>query len=247
MIADCPRKRIGGVLAQSYRLIAKCDRSVAQYKDIAKPGGLAQLNPGRLQTMTQGERTRQRIIKEAAALLNQYGFSGFSMSELMRATGLEKGGIYRHFSSKEQLAAEAFEYAWQVAIDTRMRDLDSISSSVEWLKQFVDNFVNRRSSVPGGCPLLNMAIDADDGIPALRHLALEALRRWQSDLIAVVTQGIARKEIEGGVDGKEVADMIISSLEGALMISRLEGNKHALFGIQSCLNSYFDSRLKRRR
>jgi TetR/AcrR family transcriptional repressor of nem operon len=198
-------------------------------------------------TQTQGEKTRQRIIKDAAALLNQYGFSGFSMSELMKATGLEKGGIYRHFDSKEQLAAEAFEYAWQAAIDTRLRDLDSVSSSVEWLKKFVDNFVNRRPSVPGGCPLLNMAIDADDGNPALRQLALGALRRWQGDLRDVVTRGIARKEIEGGVDAKEVADMMISSLEGALMISRLEGNKHALFGIQSCLNSYIDTHLQRRR
>jgi TetR/AcrR family transcriptional repressor of nem operon len=197
--------------------------------------------------MTQGERTQQRIIKQAAALLNQCGFSGFSMSELMKATGLEKGGIYRHFESKEQLAAEAFEYAWQAAIDARMRNLDSISSSLDWLKQFVDNFVNRRSPVPGGCPLLNMAIDADDGNPALRQLALKALRRWQGDLTEVVARGIARNEIESGVDAKEVADMIISSLEGALMISRLEGNKHALFGIQSCLNSYFDSRLLRRR
>ena len=146
-------------------------------------------------TQTQGEKTRQRIIKDAAALLNQYGFSGFSMSELMKATGLEKGGIYRHFDSKEQLAAEAFEYAWQAAIDTRLRDLDSVSSSVEWLKKFVDNFVNRRPSVPGGCPLLNMAIDADDGNLALRQLALGAPRcRWQGDLRDVVTRGIAREK-----------------------------------------------------
>ena len=167
------------------------------------------------------------------------------MSELMKATGLEKGGIYRHFDSKEQLAAEAFEYAWQAAIDTRRRDLDSISNSVEWLKQFVDNFINRRPLVPGGCPLLNMAIDADNGNRALRQLALEALRRWQRDFTEVITRGIARKEIESAVNGSEVADMIISSLEGALMISRLERNKRALFGIQSCLNSYLDSRLQR--
>ena len=169
------------------------------------------------------------------------------MSELMKATGLEKGGIYRNFDSKEQLAAEAFEYAWQAAIDTRRRDLDSISNSVEWLKQFVDNFINRRPLVPGGCPLLNMAINADNGNRALRQLALEALRRWQRDFTEVITRGIARKEIESAVKGSEVADMIISSLEGALMISRLEGNKQALLGIQSCLNSYFDSHLQRRR
>jgi len=30
----------------------------------------------------------------------------------MEATGLEKGGIYRHFASKQQLASEAFDYAW---------------------------------------------------------------------------------------------------------------------------------------
>jgi AcrR family transcriptional regulator len=63
-------------------------------------------------TMTKGEETRQTIVEKAAALLNQRGFSGFSMSALMEATGLEKGGIYRHFDSKEQLASEAFEYAW---------------------------------------------------------------------------------------------------------------------------------------
>lgn len=123
------------------------------------------------------------------------------MSELMKATGLEKGGIYRNFDSKEQLAAEAFEYAWQAAIDTRRRDLDSISNSVEWLKQFVDNFINRRPLVPGGCPLLNMAIDADNGNRALRQLALEALRRWQRDFTEVITRGIARKEIESAVTG----------------------------------------------
>jgi hypothetical protein len=90
-----------------------------------------------------------------------------------------------------------------------------------------------------------MAIDADNGNRALRQLALEALRRWQRDFTEVITRGIARKEIESAVNGSEVADMIISSLEGALMISRLEGNKRALFGIQSCLNSYLDSRLQR--
>src|ERR1700683_3008907 len=117
--------------------------------------------------MTKGEETRQRIVEKAAALLNQRGFSGFSMSALMEATGLEKGGIYRHFDSKEQLAAEAFEYAWQTALGTRMRDLESISNSIEWLRQFITNFVQRRSTVPGGCPLFNTAVDADGGNPGV--------------------------------------------------------------------------------
>lgn len=195
--------------------------------------------------MTKGEKTRQKIVEKAAGLFNQYGFSGFSMSELMKATGLEKGGIYRHFDSKEQLAAEAFEHAWREAIHTRMHDLEIDSNSVEWLKQFVTNFVHRRSSVPGGCPLLNTAIDADDGSPVLRELALKALRGWRANLIHVISRGIERKEIQRGVKPEKIANLVISSLEGALMISRLEGNRNALLSTQSFLNSYLDGQVRR--
>jgi TetR/AcrR family transcriptional regulator, transcriptional repressor for nem operon len=197
--------------------------------------------------MTKGEETRQRIVEKAAALLNQRGFSGFSMSALMEATGLEKGGIYRHFDSKEQLAAEAFEYAWQAALGTRMRDLESISNSIEWLRQFITNFVQRRSTVPGGCPLFNTAVDADDGNPVLRQLALRALRGWRDDLVRVVKGGIECREIKRETNPKELADIIISSLEGALMMSRLEGDKEAMLITQSFLNSYLDTQIRLRR
>jgi len=63
------------------------------------------------------------------------------MAGLMHATGLEKGGIYRHFASEEEVAAAAFDFAWQAATDVRMHDLDSIANSVEKLKRFIANFI----------------------------------------------------------------------------------------------------------
>jgi TetR/AcrR family transcriptional repressor of nem operon len=62
--------------------------------------------------VSKGEKTRQRIVRKAAAVFNQRVYSGTSLSELMEETGLEKGGIYRHFESKEDLAATSFNYAW---------------------------------------------------------------------------------------------------------------------------------------
>ena len=50
--------------------------------------------------MNKGEMTRQRIIEESAPIFNQRGYAGCSMQDVMEATGLEKGGIYRHFESK---------------------------------------------------------------------------------------------------------------------------------------------------
>src|SRR5579872_3297501 len=113
--------------------------------------------------MSKGEETRQRIVAQAAAMFNQHGFDGSSLSELMKATGLEKGGIYRHFSSKEELAAEAFDYAWLAARECREPEVDERTDGVKWLRTLIDNFVSRRPSVSGGCPLLNTAIEADDG------------------------------------------------------------------------------------
>jgi TetR/AcrR family transcriptional regulator, transcriptional repressor for nem operon len=194
--------------------------------------------------MTKGDETRERIIAKAAELFNQRGLEGTSMADLMEATGLEKGGIYRHFPSKEAVAAEAFDYAWEEAFQERVRDLGSISGSVDRLKHLIANFVERRSSIPGGCPLLNTAVDSDDGNPVLRERARQALGNWQKLLISIINEGIQRREIRSGVDPHGLATLIISSLEGALMISRLERNRDALVAARSHLDSYLEKEIR---
>jgi TetR/AcrR family transcriptional regulator, transcriptional repressor for nem operon len=77
--------------------------------------------------MRKGEQTRREIVRKAAPIFNQKGYDGAALSALMRATGLERGGIYRHFESKQQLAGEAFDYAWKIALDTRFAGTEEIS------------------------------------------------------------------------------------------------------------------------
>jgi TetR/AcrR family transcriptional repressor of nem operon len=194
--------------------------------------------------MRKGEQTRQEIIRKAAPIFNQRGYDGAALSDLMRATGLEKGGIYRHFDSKEALAAEAFDYAWREALNARIHDLDGASNTVDRLKKMVANFVERRGIIPGGCPLLNTAIDTDDGNSVLRERARKALRGWQGYLISMIHAGIKAREIRPRVDAKKLATLIISSLEGAIMLYRLERNEEALRAVQAHLNSYLESEVR---
>jgi TetR/AcrR family transcriptional regulator, transcriptional repressor for nem operon len=184
-----------------------------------------------VQIMSKGELTRQRIIAEAAPIFNQKGFEGTALSDLMRATGLEKGGIYRHFGNKQELAEGAFDHAWRLAIDTRFEGMEEISNAVDRLKQIIRNFRDRRSGlVPGGCPLLNTAIDSDDGNPRLRARARQALKSWSDRLQLIVEEGKRRGEVRADVDSAQLATLIIGTLEGSLMISRLrrDGNPIAL-------------------
>ena len=178
--------------------------------------------------MNKGELTRQRIIEEAAPIFNQRGYAGCSMQDVMEATGLEKGGIYRHFESKEELAAEAFKFAIGEAFRVRRLGADAIENRLERIKYLVRRFVDVPSPVPGGCPMMNAAIDSDDGNPVLRGLAKEAIADWKKRLCVLVREGIERGEIRKGTDSRRIANTFVAALEGALMISRLEGNRTAV-------------------
>lgn len=194
--------------------------------------------------MKKGDRTRERIIRQAAPLFNRRGYEGSSMQKIMAATDLEKGGIYRHFSGKQQLAAEAFDYAWAEAIKARRHDLENVENSVDKLKQYITNFVERRGSVPGGCPLLNTAMDSDDGNVILRARARKALQEWQNFLVSIIAGGMRKGEIRADVAKASVANIIIASLEGAVMIGRLEQSVEPLRHAQTHLETYLESKVR---
>jgi TetR/AcrR family transcriptional regulator, transcriptional repressor for nem operon len=197
------------------------------------------------QTMGKGELTRQRIVALAAPIFNRKGYAGTALSDLMRATGLEKGGIYRHFESKQELAEDAFDHAWKVAMDTRFEGTEKIPNAVERLQQIVRNFRDRRSGlVPGGCPLLNTAVDSDDGNPQLRAKARRALRLWLERLQSIAEEGKSKGEIRSDVDAAKLGTLIASTLEGSLMVSRLQRNEEPLDLACRHLDEYLETRVR---
>jgi TetR/AcrR family transcriptional regulator, transcriptional repressor for nem operon len=198
--------------------------------------------------MTKGEQTRRDIVEKAAPLFNQRGFEGTSLADLMLATGLQKGGIYRHFSGKRELAAEAFDYAWEKAVRGRLDGVADVPDCVDRLKKTIDNFVERRAGlVPGGCPLMNTAVEADDGNPMLRARARKALQGWTERLSRITAEGIKKHEIDRRVTPRQLSELIISSLEGALLISRLQNDEGPLRAMRLHLDEYLEQSVRAKR
>ena len=184
-------------------------------------------------------------MRKAAPLFNQKGFEGTSLSDLMDATGLQKGGIYRHFSSKEELAIEAFDYSWSKAVTGRLVGVDDPGDAVDRLKKMISNFVELRSElVPGGCPLMNTAIESDDGNAVLRARARKALHRWTDRLSKIITQGIKDRQIASHINPGKLSQLIIGSLEGALLISRLHKDRQALDDARKHLDNHLDRNVR---
>jgi TetR/AcrR family transcriptional repressor of nem operon len=173
-----------------------------------------------------GDETRDNIIRKAAALFNQHGYAGSSLSDIMAATGLQKGGIYRHFSSKEQLAVEALDYAVGVMSARFAAALEGKTTAPERLRAIMGVFaaMPHDPPVPGGCPVMNAGIENDDGNPALRERARAAMDDLRALVVRVAGRGRERGELRAEVDPEAMASVLIGTLEGAVMMARLYGD-----------------------
>ncbi len=127
--------------------------------------------------MSKARETREKILKQAAELFNQRGYSGSSISDIMRVTGLQKGGIYNHFKSKDELALEAFGFASNCVSKRYMEALKGKRDAIARLHAIISVIQSFVTDPPisGGCPLLNTAIESDDAHPALREKAQQAM------------------------------------------------------------------------
>jgi TetR/AcrR family transcriptional regulator, transcriptional repressor for nem operon len=176
-----------------------------------------------VRTGSKGERTRQRIVELAAPVFNRQGFVGASLRDLVSATGLEKGGIYNHFGSKEQLALEAYDFAMNRVENHLARSQEGATDAIDRLERMIRAFAvtARRPEIEGGCPIMNTAVEADDTHPELRDRARQSMTRWHRLIGRIVKDGKADGRIRADVDPYALASLLTASLEGGLMLARL--------------------------
>jgi len=171
--------------------------------------------------MSKGTQTRERIIAKAATLFNQKGFDGCSMQDIGAATGLEKGTLYGHFHSKEELSLAAFDHAWGETVRDRLEGVEALPGVIDRLLLHVRNFTTH-TPLPGGCPLMNTIIDADDGNQALLGKANQALVGWRAYLQRELREGQKRGELKAEFDPDSVTAVLMSLLEGAMALERID-------------------------
>lgn len=173
--------------------------------------------------MKKGERTRLRIVERSAPVFNTKGYAGASMSDLVLVTGLEKGGIYNHFGSKEELALEAFDYAAGIMRERFREALETEESALARLFAVVDvlGALAEDPPVEGGCPVLNTAVQSEGVHPALKERAAGATSGWLRLVGREVKEGMKSGELSPQADPRTVASVVVATLEGAVMLTRL--------------------------
>jgi TetR/AcrR family transcriptional regulator, transcriptional repressor for nem operon len=179
--------------------------------------------------MKKSEKTRQYIIERTAPLFNKQGFQGTSLTDLTEATGLTKGAIYGNFSDKKEIACEAFKYSISKVrklVASKVSGAVSYKGQLEALLNFYSEYVFR-PPIPGGCPLLNTAIEADDDQPFLRKVLVEELTSTVGFIESLLKKGTKAGEFKKH-DAHRLAYVFFCSVEGALMFSRAERSEEPM-------------------
>lgn len=192
--------------------------------------------------LTKADKTRQHIIRKSVHLFNTKGYHATSMKDILLATGLAKGGIYGNFSSKDEIALEAFDYAYLVVSQELRLRIKRQNNAVDKLKAVIDYYKDYsiNSPIVGGCPILNMGLDAGDVFPPLQKKAAAAVEQMLESITYIVQQGINRQQIKPDIVAAEMADHIFFQIEGALALSKILGSPAKLNRLLNNLKKFID-------
>lgn len=189
--------------------------------------------------VNKGERTKKYIIEQSSSLFNTNGYKSTSIAEIMKATGLKKGGIFYHFDSKDDLAKASFSYSLMTLKENYLEAIKSKTSASNQFQAFITIFMTLLNNdiIVGGCPLMNAAIEADDTNILIEDSIKEGFEGLIKIIKDIIEFGKSQDEIDKHMDSEEMAVFILSSLEGALALSRLYKDKRYLDMITKQINA----------
>ena len=155
-----------------------------------------------------------------APIFNKHGYSGTSMSDLTKATSLTKGAIYGNFKNKEELAILAFTYNVQRVVDQIKVHLSQTKSPIQQLYKLTSFYRSYRifTMENGGCPVINIGVDANHDNMILLVKVREVITRLQRGIAKMILAGIEAGEIKESVDAEKYGRYFFTIIEGGVFL-----------------------------
>jgi len=173
------------------------------------------------------------VIATTVRLLRRQGLSSTGINRIIRESRSPRGSIYFHFpGGKEELTIEALRSAQRTVAERMQTAMGSGRSVATALQSVVRDYVEdlRRSAYEFGCPVANVALDVSAESPRIRAVCAEIFADWQSRIRQALERDGHPRE-----DADALAEFILSSLEGALMLCRAQKSTRPLLRVAGAI------------
>ncbi len=178
----------------------------------------------------KGEKTRQMIVNEATFLFTKNGYNHTSLSQILKATGLAKGGFYFHFKSKEELGVaviKSLEDCWAKEILPKLQQGKDAREKLEIMFSSTGDCTSKNSIRPT-ILLLTLATEMVEVNNRFCKMLQRIFKEWWMIIEAIVEEGKLENVFRKDADATAVAAIILSNVLGANLLSLLN-NEHDIY------------------
>lgn len=166
----------------------------------------------------KGNRTRQEIVEAALQVFSVKGYFNTSISDLLEATGLTKGGLYGHFRSKQEIWVAAYERAveiWKGIVFAGVAEIDDpLERALKTVENDLLGYVGGEVFA-GGCFFFNMLVELSGQSEEMVRRILAGFKRFTLLLASWLEEAVESGRLSPHVDPAEMADFIVTVLNGA--------------------------------
>lgn len=195
----------------------------------------------------KGARTRGRIIQAALQLFSVKGYFNTSISDILDATKLTKGGLYCHFHSKEDIWYAVYDEAvntWRVIVFDGIRD---IQDPLQRIPATCDNVLGRylaRDTFDGGCFFVNALVELSGQSATMSRHILSGFVGFSRLFQSWLSEADQRRHLRPGLNFRNVANFLVISLNGAATLYMASRDKAVLHQTGSQIRFYIQQLVK---
>ena len=184
---------------------------------------------------TKGDISRGKILETASELFKIKGFTATTITDLVDATGLQRGSFYFHFAGKEELAREVLGKTREDLgefLNCALSGPDPGACIDHYLACTLEKHL--ATGFVGGCIVGNTALEMSDFHQEFAGAIDRIFDEWISRVAATVADAQKVGQIRDDICSETLARQIIATIEGGIMMSRLKKDDQPL---RECLDA----------
>ena len=168
--------------------------------------------------VSKGILTRQNITKKSLQVFSVKGYFNTSISDILEATGLTKGGLYGHFASKEDIWYAVYDEAVKIWRSIVFKDINNITNPLERIEITIEyhlaNYLGE-DVFDGGCFFVNMLVEISGQSEQMSKHILRGFVQFSRLLRTWLEDADDKGLLKEGLNYREISNFIIISLNGA--------------------------------
>ncbi len=165
--------------------------------------------------------TRERLVLAARKLFLMQGYEATSMSQILSEAGVNSGSLYYYFKSKEELLLAVLDFYAAALQPVLLQPIwQNVADPIERVFALMGGYREMLvvTHYTAGCPIGNLALEMSERSEKAREKISQNFEGWRMAVRQCFFD--AREQLPANLDRDKIATLVLSIMEGGVMLSR---------------------------